>query len=448
MCEERFWNRSAGIGKLQSMRVGFKLFTALAAVLSAPVLAQEQPLEPIDLPPSIDQGVDLIYIDPEIKPEIDRRNEVLQNMGFKDWTGAPIDLFVPVNNTYTALRRGLMKYREKWGALPDVQIPTGAAMKVGMKDPRVTLLRQRLGLPAGDSFDAALDKKARDYQAAHGLKPDGVVGNGTLASLNLGADHYEREIVLNMERARRLPAADDKERYVLVDAGAAKLYMYENGKVVDSMNVIVGDKDRQTPMMAAELRYIQLNPYWNVPPDLSRTIVAKAVLAQGLQYLTDRDYEVYDGWGDDAQRLDPSTVDWQGVYDGKVDVRLRRGPGPWNSMGQMKFMIPNDFGIYLHDVPEAEKAMFLSDDRWISNGCIRLQDAKRLEKWVFGTPPTPSGHPDEHVDVPNPVPVYMTYFTVAPTNDGVTFRPDRYGRDEKLLAQVKLDDDSLKVAAQ
>jgi len=288
----------------------------------------------------------------------------------------------------------------------------------------------------------------KEYQAAHSLKPDGVVGNGTIASLNLGADYYERKIIVNMERARRLPAADDKDRYILVDAGAAKLYMYENGKVVDSMNVIVGDKDRQTPMMAAELRYVQLNPYWNVPPDLSRTIVAKAVLEQGLKYLTDRDYEVYSDWTDDAQRLDPASVDWKGVYDGSVTVVLRRGPGPWNSMGDMKFMIPNDFGIYLHDVPDFEEPMFKSEDRWISNGCIRLSDAKRLEKWVFGNPPKPDGTPDERVDVPNPVPVYMTYFTVAPSADGVTFRPDRYDRDDKLLARVQLDKGSQQIASQ
>jgi murein L,D-transpeptidase YcbB/YkuD len=430
------------------MRVGFKLLTVLVAVLSVPALAQEQPLEPVEIPPSIDQGVDLIYIDPEIKPEIDRRNELLQSMGFKDWTGAPIDLFVPVNDTYTKLRRGLMKYDARWGALPDVAIPTGASMKLGSKDARIALLRKRLGLSDGDQFDSALDKVVKEYQAAHGLKPDGVVGNGTIASLNLGADYYERKIIVNMERARRLPAADDKDRYILVDAGAAKLYMYENGKVVDSMNVIVGDKDRQTPMMAAELRYVQLNPYWNVPPDLSRTIVAKAVLEQGLKYLTDRDYEVYSDWTDDAQRLDPASVDWKGVYDGSVTVVLRRGPGPWNSMGDMKFMIPNDFGIYLHDVPDFEEPMFKSEDRWISNGCIRLSDAKRLEKWVFGNPPKPDGTPDERVDVPNPVPVYMTYFTVAPSADGVTFRPDRYDRDDKLLARVQLDKGSQQIASQ
>lgn len=415
------------------------LFLA-ALPLSAAALAQNhEPIEPVDLPPSIEQGVDLIYIDPEIKPEIERRNALLKSFGFKDWTGAPIDLFVPVNDTYTKLRRGLMKYKERWAGLPQTQIPSGPVMKAGASDERVSLLRQRLGLAAGDTFDSALDTKVRAYQGAHGVTVDGVVGDGTIDSLNRGAEYYERLIILNMERARRLPSAADNHRYILVDAGAARLYMYEDGKVVDSMNVIVGDSDRQTPMMAAELRYVQLNPYWNVPPDLSRSIVAKRVVEQGLSYLTDRDYQVLSDWTDNAKQVDPATIDWQGVLDGKVNVRLRRGPGPWNSMGNIKFMIPNDFGIYLHDVPDAEAPMFKADGRWISNGCIRLQDAARLEKWVFGEKPAASGEPDQRVDLPDPMPVYISYFTVAPTDDGVAFRPDRYNRDEKLLARVKLD---------
>ena len=431
------------------MKVGLSLFAALAAVVSAPALAQDQPIEPIELPPSIEQGVDLIYIDPEIKPEIDRRNELLQSFGMQEWTGAPIDLFVPVNNTYTDLRRALMKYRQRWAALPQIQVPTGTvAMSLGSKDPRVPVLRQRLGLNAGDQFDAELDKRVREYQAAHSMTVDGVVGNGTIASLNRGADYYQRLIVLNMERARRLPTSADKDRYILVDAGAARLYMYEGGKVVDSMNVIVGNAETQTPMMAAELSYVQLNPYWNVPPDLAANLVAKRVLEQGLVYLTERNYEVLSDWTDEATLLDPATVDWQSVANGKTTIRLRRGPGPWNSMGDMKFMIPNAFGIYLHDVPDPEKPAFATDKRWISNGCIRLEDADRLLKWAFGEPPVPSGQPEERVDVPDPVPVYITYYTVAPTQQGVAFRPDRYDRDEKLLARVKLEGGPVDVAAQ
>ena len=111
-------------------------------------------------------------------------------------------------------------------------------------------------------------------------------------------------------------------------------------------------------------------------------------------------------------------------------------------MGQVKFMLPNDLGIYLHDVPEASKAAFAADDRWISNGCVRLEDAQRLKKWLFrGDPPSPSGTPDERVDLADPVPVYMTYLTAEPTGAGVAFRPDPYNRDAPLLARVKLPQD-------
>ncbi|HUG45783.1 MAG TPA: L,D-transpeptidase family protein [Sphingomicrobium sp.] len=429
------------------MKVGLGIFAAVAAWVSAPALAVDKPIEPIELPPSIEQGVDLIYIDPEIKPEIDRRNALLESFGFQDWTGAPIDLFVPVNDTYTKLRRGLAKYRERWGKLPQVDIPSGAILKAGSTDERVPLLRQRLGLSPGDKFDPALEKAVRAFQAAHGLTSDGIVGNGTIAALNRGSDHYERLIIVNMERARRLPSSADKGRYVLVDAGSARLYMYEDGKVVDSMNVIVGSSNTQSPMMAAELSYVQLKPYWNVPPDLAQSLVAKRVVEQGLTYLVERDYEVLSDWSDEAVPVDPETVDWHSVAQGKADIRVRRGPGPWNSMGDVKFMMPNDFGIYLHDVPDAETSMFLADDRWISNGCIRLQDAGRFQKWLFGKLPEAKGEPDERVDVPDPVPVYITYFTAAPSRDGIAFRPDRYDRDEKLLARVKLDAGSLDLAA-
>ncbi|MEJ7775817.1 MAG: L,D-transpeptidase family protein [Sphingomicrobium sp.] len=418
-------------------------WNAPAPAAPAPLArAQAQPIEPVDLPASIDQGIDLIYIDPDIEPEVKRRSGLMDTMNLEEWTGAPIDLFTSVNPAYTELRRGLMKYSQRWGDLPQVEIPTGAVLKPGSTDARVPLLRKRLGLADGTKYDAALSKAVADFQQAHGMKADGIAGNGTLQSLNLGPDHFQRVIILNMERALRLPTSDDKGRYIMIDAGAARLYMYENGKPVDSMRVIVGNAQTQTPMMAAQLRYVSLNPYWNVPPDLVVSLVAKNVLDQGLTYLTDREYQILSDWTDNATLVDPATVDWQSVAAGKTEIRLRRGPGPWNSMGQMKFMLPNDLGIYLHDVPEPSKAAFGTDDRWISNGCVRLEDAKRLQTWLFrGDAPTASGTPDERIDMPTPVPIYMTYFTAEPRADGIAFRTDHYNRDAPLLARVRLPQD-------
>jgi murein L,D-transpeptidase YcbB/YkuD len=418
----------------------FHLLLAAAAIgfsvgLAQPAIAQRaQPIEPIDLPPSVEQGVDMIYIDPEIAPRLNDQNVAMHQISFEEWAGAPLDLFLPVNPIYTDLRRGLVRYRQRWGDLPQVQIPAGPTMKLGSEGINVAMLRDRLGLPPGTKYDAALADVVKEYQAAHGLKADGVAGAGTVASLNLGARHYERLIIVNLERARRLPLATEQGRYVLVDVGSARMDMYENGRVVDSMKVIVGKSETATPMMAAQLRYASVNPYWNVPPELVISLIAPNVLKQGMTYLQERRYEVLADWSDEAAAIDPSTVDWPAVAAGRTVIRVRQLPGGGNSMGQVKYMMPNDFGIYLHDTPN--KAVFADENRWISNGCIRLEDSNRFAAWLMGGLPTvPDPDRPQRVDLPKPVPVYITYLTAAATPQGVAFRADPYKRDAAVIAR-------------
>jgi len=236
-----------------------------------------------------------------------------------------------------------------------------------------------------------------------------------------------------MERAKRLPAPEEQAKYAIVDAGDARLSLWENGRKVDEMKVVVGKAETATPMMAAYIKYASVNPYWNVPPELARNLIGPRILAQGISYLTDREYQVLTSYGDDAKVLDPSTVDWQAVVDGREEVRLRRLPSPANSMGMMKFMLPNYFGIYLHDSPE--KDHFTKNELWISNGCVRLEDYKRFATWLFGgyVPKGKDPKVEEEVDLPKPVPVYMTYLTVQPTATGVQFMEDHYGRDAHLM---------------
>ena len=407
----------------------------LSVAVSAPALAsREQPIEPIDLPPSVEQGVDMIYIDPEIAPRLDDANVAMHQISFEEWAGAPLDLFLPVNPIYTDLRRGLVRYRQRWGDLPQFQMPAGPAMKPGSDGMNVAALRQRLGLTPGTRYDEQLANVVKEYQQAHGLKADGVAGGGTVASLNLGAQHYERLIIVNLERARRLPLATERGRYLLVDVGSAKLFLYENGRPVDSMKVIVGKAETATPMMAAQMRYASVNPYWNVPPELVISLIAPNVLKQGVTYLKDRRYEVLADWSDEAQAIDPTTVDWPAVAAGRKVIRVRQLPGGGNSMGQVKFMMPNDFGIYLHDTPN--KALFADEDRWISNGCIRVEDAQRLAGWLMGgLPRAPDPDRPLRVNMPEPVPVYITYLTAAATPTGIAFRSDPYKRDAAVIAR-------------
>jgi len=231
--------------------------------------------------------------------------------------------------------------------------------------------------------------------------------------------------VANLHRARIFPA---KGRYVVVDAASAKLWMVEDGRFMDSMKVIVGKSDSQTPEIASVIHYATLNPYWNVPPDMVRSMIAQNVLNQGPGYLKAHSYELLSNFSENAQVLSPSEVDWRAVADGRRTIRVRQLPGPGNSMGHLKFGFANDQGVYLHDTPKKE--LFASDDRDLSHGCVRLEDAERLGRWLLGREPsTASSDPEQHVLLPAPVPVYVTYLTAHADDGQLTMIDDPYGRD-------------------
>jgi len=197
-------------------------------------------------------------------------------------------------------------------------------------------------------------------------------------------------------------------RFILVDAASARLFMIEDGRVRDSMRVIVGKPEAATPALRSMLYYATLNPYWNVPPDLARTLIAPRVLKDGTAYLVERGYEVVTKFGADAQLLSPDSVDWEKVAAGQTEVRVRQRPGPANSMGLMKFDLPQSNGIYLHDTPKKE--LFAKAERNLSNGCVRLEDAPRLARWLLGEdPPLSSAAPEQHVRLPGSVPITIAY---------------------------------------
>ena len=242
---------------------------------------------------------------------------------------------------------------------------------------------------------------------------------------------------LNLDRLRLLPAPGP-QRYVLVNAAAQRLYMYENGKVVDWMRVVVGKATQPTPMMAALIRYTAVNPYWNLPSDLVAERIAPNVLKQGLPYLKAQGYVVLSDWSAGAKRVNPETIDWDAVVAGRTEIRMRQDPGPANAMGRMKFMFPNKAGVYLHDTPNKE----LLDEpaRLLSAGCVRLDDAPRLARWLYGRPlkVTPGMKPEQHVDLDRPVPVFLAYLTAVPSGDQAVFYDDIYGRDQARLAQARI----------
>ena len=254
-----------------------------------------------------------------------------------------------------------------------------------------------------------------------------------LISRSYADDQQRRILMLNLERARALPPGN--LRYVVVNAAAQRLFMYENGQIVDSMRVVVGKPKHATPMMNAFIRAAALNPYWNVPPDLAAERIAPHVVKQGVRYLAANGYELLSDWTEQASVIDPSTVDWQAVADGRVEVRIRQLPGPNNALGKMKFVFPNREGIFLHDTPERQ--LLSEASRLYSGGCIRLEDAPRFARWLFGRELEKQGdEPEQMVGIPTLVPLYVTYLTAVPSGSSIAYYEDVYGRDAARLAAL------------
>lgn len=344
------------------------------------------------------------YIDRGLAPEAPGERDLLEEAASAPSLAAHLDRVKHINPAFGGLARGLAAYRARFSRLPQIRLPAR---------PTASELHRRLG-----SVPLA------EFQRVHGLRATGHIDPATIAALNRGAAHYERLITANIERARAIPGRAG--RYVLVDAASARLWMIEDGRIADTMRVVVGKRSMPTPAMAGLIRYAVLNPYWHLPPDLIRERArkgARAIRAERLDVLSD--------WTPRARRLDPARVDWRAVASGRRYVNLRQRPGPHNVMGRIKFMMPNDLGIYLHDTPARD--LLRRDDRHLSSGCVRLEDADRLARWLFGgPPPRPSGAPEQRVDLPEPVPVYITYLTVLPGGGGVVFQPDAYNRHRAL----------------
>ena len=155
------------------------------------------------------------------------------------------------------------------------------------------------------------------------------------------------------------------------------------------------------------------------------------MLSKGPGYLRTGGYQVVSGWEEDAGLIDPDTIDWNAVAAGARHPRVRQLPGTANFMGKVKFMFPNAQGIYLHDTPD--KALLNLDARQLSSGCVRLEDAGRLGQWLLGKPlPARLRAPEQRIELPEVVPVYITYLTALPEHDRITFRDDVYSRDSAV----------------
>ena len=270
----------------------------------------------------------------------------------------------------------------------------------------------------------SLDEHVRAIAAVNPIYS--AIRDAAYARMQATGGPADSRVLASLAQTRVFPA---KGRYVVVDSASARLLMIQDGRTVDSMKVIVGkaEPSSQTPMLASVIHYATLNPYWHVTPDLVRSLIARNVLDQGVGYLKTRGYQVLPADGSGVL-LDPATVGWRAVAEGLELVKVRQLPGPANSMGRIKIGFANASDIYLHDTPN--KHLFAQDDRTLSHGCIRLEDAERLEHWLMGREPAiASNEPEQNLLLPAPVPIYLTYLTAQVEGGHLTFVGDPYGRD-------------------
>ena len=233
-------------------------------------------------------------------------------------------------------------------------------------------------------------------------------------------------LLANLDRVRSLPATG---RFLLVDAGSSMLTLYQNGQPIDSMKVITGTSELPTPLIASVMYYITYHPYWHAPDHLVRKTIAPNVLRLGMGYFKSHGYDVIDEWSEHANVIDPKSIDWKAAAAGTLHLKIRQDPGPLNSMGILKFPFPNPQDIYLHDTPDHSKFAFTN--RNLSNGCVRVEDAKRLGRWLLGQDPVaPGTEAETRVQLPRGTPIYLTYVTAQVRDGKLTYLPDIYGWDK------------------
>ena len=360
------------------------------------------------------------------------------------------DAWQPPGQRYAALRTVLAKYRALAAKGGWNTVPLGESIKPGMSDPRIPAIRTRLsltdaasgevGAAEGQLYGNALVEVVKRFQARQGLEGDGVIGSTTIVAMNVPVQERIKSIILAMERLRWMPE-NLGQQYLIVNIAGFELRRVNAGKVEERMAVVVGKPYHRTPVFSDRIRFLEFNPYWNVPPDIAVN-EELPVLRRNPAGLSAQGFEVVRG----NQVSDPSSVDWSSVGPGHFPYQLRQRPGPNNALGRVKFMFPNPHNVYLHDSPA--RNLFERNVRAFSHGCIRLSRPLDLAEQVLRVGGV-QGWTKERindvvastkntvVNLREPLPVHITYLT-AWADDGVAnFRQDIYGHDAKLLAALE-----------
>ena len=354
-----------------------------------------------------------------------------------------------------SLRQALGKYlrikaRGGWPV-----IPPGKALKKGDRDIRINLIKNRL-LQTGDLnkstialnkkkepapvFDSVLESAIRHFQGRHGLRRSGRLNRKTRLALNLPVEKRLLQIQINMDQRRRLPR-NLRRRHIIVNIPSMELKAILNKKIVLKMRVIVGKPEHQTPVLSDTIPYLVINPYWYIPPDFIKDEILPA-MRKDPNYLAIRGIRLFEKMSADKKEILAKNVDWQSLTPDKINFYFRQDPGWDNSLGAIKFVMPNRQHIYLHDTPS--KSLFQKSSRALSFGCVRVEQPVKLatfvlqdtRNWTESKIRRLMNIGDlQRVNLSEPVPLYLAYWTVQmDQKNRLQFLPDVYNLEPDLIA--------------
>ena len=422
----------------------------------------------------------------DLKPPRVTPATALNKLAQAEDPAAWLESLAPRHFAYELMKQELAKLRSSAGEELLPPIPVGKLIRPGMRDERVLLVRRHLrklgllddtarkqaepvtaeptaasddapvatvqvvSLTAGpalrkDLYDAELVAAVKRFQKMAGLKPDGIIGKGTISALNRrnSVDTRQqriRKLVLNMERLRWMPR-DFGNPHFLVNVPAFEVYLYDNGRIKWKSRVVVGKPKNQTAFFSDEIEIVVFNPYWGVP----QSIIRKEFIPKLMRDPTWLDREGFEVRDRKGRRISSAAVNWAAYRNAKViPFDVRQLPGDKNALGRLKVLFPNKHAIYMHDTPAKE--LFSRSVRAFSHGCVRVQKPRELAELVSGLDPFEieqylKAGKNKRIKLKRTTPVHLAYFTAWPDDKGrLRYYDDIYGRDKLLETALKKHD--------
>ena len=379
-----------------------------------------------------------IYEKPEPVNEVDVLIQHLSPPHHCGWAAS----LAPDHEEYQSLKKLLAHYRQKKSEGDWHLLPTDTKLEMGDKGDLVKTLKKQLierevlaaEAEEGDTFDKTVEDSIKLYQHLHGLESDGKLGAETLKTLNRPIDERINSIIVSLERHRWLPSPLPP-RYIQVNIPGFFLKAVGENDVF-FMPIITGKEYRKTPVFDAPLTDIIFNPSWHVPVSIAvRDKLPK--LKRNPNALMGKGYLFYTASG---ERISPVSINWENYSGGHFPIKIVQSPGKANALGKIRFTLDNPFSIYMHGTPDTQ--LFRKTKRALSSGCIRVEDPAKLAEFVLNDPEKwplekikkeSDGLNTKKVKLSEPLPVFVTYFTVFKKGEHWHIVPDEYEQDRRIL---------------